>query len=140
MYRAAEPPPLKSLSSKSASVARKAEAPLTSLTSQKVRKNLQHANRSKKMFFLLAETFQALGDSSRIQIVWALSHGELCVGDIADLLQMSQPSVSHHLRTLRNLRLVKVRREGRTSFYSLDDIHIEHLLNEGLDHVEDFLK
>src|SRR5688572_21773651 len=75
----------------------------------KVRKNLLHANRSKKMFFLLAETFQALGDSSRIQIVWALSHGELCVGDLAEVLHMSQPAVSHHLRTLRNLRLVKIR-------------------------------
>ncbi len=92
------------------------------------------------MFFLLAETFQAMGDSSRIQIVWALSHGELCVGDIAEVLHMSQPAVSHHLRTLRNLRLVKVRRDGRTSYYSLDDVHIERLLTEGLEHVEDFLK
>jgi DNA-binding transcriptional ArsR family regulator len=95
--------------------------------------------RAKKLFFLLAETFQALGDSSRIQIVWALSHGELCVGDIAELLKMSQPAVSHHLRTLRNLELVKVRRDGRTSFYSLDDEHIERLLKEGIVHVEDLL-
>ncbi|MBC7690566.1 MAG: helix-turn-helix transcriptional regulator [Methylotenera sp.] len=93
----------------------------------------------KKVFFLLAETFQALGDPSRVQIVWALSKGELCVGDIAELLEMSQPAVSHHLRTLRNLRLVKVRRDGKTSFYSLDDEHIEHLLKEGIDHVEDLL-
>ena len=94
----------------------------------------------KKVFFLLAETFQALGDPSRVQIVWALAQGELCVGDIAELLEMSQPAISHHLRTLRNLRLVKVRRDGRTSFYSLDDDHIERLLKEGIEHVEDLLK
>lgn len=88
-------------------------------------------------FYLLAETFQALGDTSRVQIIWALSHGELCVGDIAELLKMSQPGVSHHLRTLRNLRLVKVRREGRISHYSLDDEHINSLLHEGIRHVED---
>ncbi len=95
--------------------------------------------KSKKMFVLLAETFQALGDTSRIQIVWALSHGELSVGDLAELVSMSQPAVSHHLRTLRNLKLVKGRREGRAIFYSLDDDHIEHLLEEGIKHVEDFL-
>ena len=96
--------------------------------------------KSKKIFLLLAETFQALGDSSRIQIVWTLSQGELCVGDIAELLKMSQPSVSHHLRTLRNLKLVKVRIDGRTSFYSLDDEHIERLLHEGIKHVEDLIQ
>jgi len=97
------------------------------------------ALRSKKTFLLLAETFQALGDSSRVQIVWALSKGELCVSDIAELLEMSQPAVSHHLRTLRNLRLVQVRKDGRTSYYRLDDQHIDSLLREGIDHVEDLM-
>jgi DNA-binding transcriptional ArsR family regulator len=91
----------------------------------------------KKMFILLAETFQALGDTSRIQIVWAISKGELCVNDIADILGMSQPQVSHHLRTLRNLHLVKRRRDGRTSYYSLDDEHIDCILRSGIEHVED---
>ena len=95
--------------------------------------------KSKKTFLLLAETFQALGDSSRIQIVWALSKGELCVGDLAELLSISQPAVSHHLRMLRNLHLVHVRRSGRTSYYSLDDIHINRLLKEGIEHVEDLI-
>ncbi len=104
-----------------------------------VKATLSRGDRPRKMFVLLAETFQALGDTSRIQIVWALSHGELCVGDIAELLSMSQPAVSHHLRTLRNLKLVKVRRDGRTSYYSLDDEHIERLLSEGIEHVEDLL-
>jgi DNA-binding transcriptional ArsR family regulator len=93
----------------------------------------------RRTFVLLAETFQALGDTSRVQIVWSLSQGELCVGDIAELLSMSQPAVSHHLRTLRNLKLVRVRRDGRTSYYSLDDDHIERLLHEGIKHVEDLL-
>ncbi len=95
--------------------------------------------KNKKLFLLLAETFQALGDSSRIQIVWVLSHGEMPVGDIADLTDLSQSSVSHHLRTLRNLKLVKARRDGRTIHYSLDDDHIENLLHEGIKHVKDFL-
>jgi DNA-binding transcriptional ArsR family regulator len=108
-------------------------------TKKIVKQFLARGHHSRKMFVLLAETFQALGDTSRIQIVWSLSHGELCVGDIAELLSMSQPAVSHHLRTLRNLKLVKVRRDGRTSFYSLDDEHIERLLSEGIEHVEDLL-
>jgi DNA-binding transcriptional ArsR family regulator len=94
---------------------------------------------AKKRFVLLAETFQALGDSSRVQIVWLLSRGEHSVGSIARQLEMSQPAVSHHLRTLRYLKLVKIRREGRTTFYSLDDLHIERILNEGIKHVEELL-
>ncbi len=95
--------------------------------------------RFKKRFLLLAETFQALGDSSRIKIVWLLSQSETSVGNIAFQLSMSQPAVSHHLRTLRNLKLVNVRRAGRTSYYSLDDEHINQLLQEGMKHVEEFL-
>lgn len=95
------------------------------------------ALKSSDRFGRLAETFQAMGDSTRVKIIWSLSKGELCVGDLAELLGMSQPAVSHHLRTLRNLRLVKVRKEGRTSFYTLDDEHIDHLLREGINHVED---
>lgn len=96
--------------------------------------------RAKRTFALLADTFQALSDSSRIQIVWALSKGELCVGEIASLVGMSQPAVSHHLRNLRQLNLVRVRRDGRTAYYALDDAHIERLLQEGIDHVEDLLQ
>jgi DNA-binding transcriptional ArsR family regulator len=95
--------------------------------------------KDKRIFLLLAETFQALGDSSRIQIVWALSQGELCVSDVAALTQISQSSVSHHLSKLRTLRLVRSRRSGPTVFYSLDDEHIERLLLEGIEHVGDFL-
>lgn len=90
-------------------------------------------------FTLLAETFRVLGDYSRVKIVWTLSQGEVSVGEIARKLEMSQPAVSHHLRTLRNLRLVRVRRDGRTSYYSLDDDHINRLLKEGILHVEELL-
>jgi DNA-binding transcriptional ArsR family regulator len=92
-----------------------------------------------KKFALLAQTFQALGDSSRVRIVWHLSKKEYKVGELAQVLSMSQPAVSHHLRILRQLHLVKVRRDGRISFYSLDDLHIDRLLQEGLEHVEELL-
>lgn len=104
-----------------------------------MRREVLKGLRNKELFTLLASTFQALGDASRVQIVWALSKGEHSVGEIAELLEMSQPAVSHHLRMLRNLRLVKVRRDGRTSHYSLDDDHITRLLHEGIEHVEDLL-
>jgi DNA-binding transcriptional ArsR family regulator len=94
---------------------------------------------AKKTFLMLAETFQALGDFSRVQIVWLLSRQEYNVGDLARQLGMSQPAVSHHLRTLRNLKLVKVRRDGRSTHYSLDDLHIERLLHEGIQHVEELI-
>lgn len=106
---------------------------------QRVIKRIREGIQDRELFVLLAETFQALGDTSRVQIVWALSQSELCVGDIAETLGMSQPAVSHHLRTLRNLKLVNVRREGRTLFYSLDDDHIDHLLVEGIKHVKELL-
>lgn len=99
-----------------------------------------HEKGFEKKFLLLAETFRTLGDFSRVQIVFALSKGELCVTEIAELLKMSPSAVSHHLRTLRNLKLVTVRRDHRTIYYSLDDEHIERLLDEGMEHVEDLLQ
>lgn len=95
--------------------------------------------REDKLFGLLAQTFQALGDASRLQIVWSLSKGELSVGALAELMRMSQPAVSHHLRTLRNLSLVRTRKEGRTVFYALDDEHIDQLVQEGINHVEEWI-
>jgi DNA-binding transcriptional ArsR family regulator len=118
------------------STSQESSAKQHSATRQRIARQLK----PKKMFILLAETFQALGDSSRIQIVWALSQGELCVGDIAEILNMSQPQVSHHLRMLRNLHLVKKRKDGRTSYYSLDDEHIDCILRSGIEHVDDLMK
>lgn len=83
----------------------------------------------------LAEIFKALGDSTRVKILHALSQEELCVCDLAEVLEMSQSAVSHQLRVLRNLRLVKHRKEGKMVFYSLDDDHIINLFSQGLAHI-----
>jgi ArsR family transcriptional regulator, lead/cadmium/zinc/bismuth-responsive transcriptional repressor len=87
----------------------------------------------------LAETFRALGDPTRLRIVDALSQAELCVCDIATLLGLTESAVSHQLRLLRSLRLVRSRREGRMVFYALDDAHITGLLAQGREHVEETL-
>lgn len=85
----------------------------------------------------LAETFRALGDATRVRILDALSRSERCVGDVADLLGVSESAVSHQLRILRNLRLVRARRVGRLVFYALDDQHVVRLFAQGLEHVEE---
>lgn len=84
-----------------------------------------------------AETFSALGDPTRVRILDALSHGELCVCDLAAVLKLSQSAVSHQLRLLRGLRLVRPRRDGRVVFYSLDDQHIMAIFRQTLQHVEE---
>jgi DNA-binding transcriptional ArsR family regulator len=83
----------------------------------------------------LAETFKALSDPNRVRIVSLLAEAELCVCDIAAALDMSQSAVSHQLRTLRDLQLVRWRREGRQIFYTLDDEHVSDLFQRGLEHV-----
>ena len=85
----------------------------------------------------LAEIFSALGDPTRVRILDALSHGELCVCDLAAVIRLSESAVSHQLRLLRGLRLVRPRREGRMVFYSLDDRHILSLVRQGLRHVQE---
>ncbi len=83
----------------------------------------------------LAETFGVLGDPTRVKLINALMADELCVCDLAALLGLSQSAVSHQLRLLRNMRLVKYRRDGRIVYYSLDDQHIRDLFLQGLQHV-----
>lgn len=85
----------------------------------------------------LADTFSALGDPTRVRILDALSHGELCVCDLAAVLKLSQSAVSHQLRLLRGMRLVKPRRDGRVVFYSLDDQHIIAIFKQTLQHVQE---
>jgi ArsR family transcriptional regulator, lead/cadmium/zinc/bismuth-responsive transcriptional repressor len=85
----------------------------------------------------LAETFRVLGDPTRVRILDALSGGELCVCDIASLAAISESAVSHQLRLLRGMRLVRPRRSGRLVFYALDDQHIIELLRQALTHVEE---
>ena len=83
----------------------------------------------------LAETFKVLSSPTRLKILHALSAQELCVCDLATVLGSTESAVSHQLRLLRSLRLVRHRREGRMVYYALDDDHIEKLLAQGLDHV-----
>jgi ArsR family transcriptional regulator, lead/cadmium/zinc/bismuth-responsive transcriptional repressor len=85
----------------------------------------------------LAETFRVLGDVTRVRILDALSRSELCVCDIAQLLELSESAVSHQLRLLRGMRLVRARRDGRMVFYTLDDQHIVRLFEQGMEHVEE---
>ena len=85
----------------------------------------------------VAETFRALADSSRVRIVDALLHQELCTSDLAALLEMSEPAVSQHLRILRMLRIVRAHRHGRRVFYALDDQHVRSLLTMSMDHLHD---
>ncbi len=84
----------------------------------------------------LAEVFKVLGDHTRIKIIFALSCCEMCVCDIAEAIAMTQSAVSHQLRLMRNMKLVKYRKEGKSVFYSLDDEHILHLYRQGMEHVK----
>lgn len=85
----------------------------------------------------LASFFKILGDFTRTKILWALNEGEMCVCDIASLLNMSKSAVSHQLRILRIANLVKFRREGKIVFYSLADGHVSVLLKTGCEHVKE---
>ncbi len=82
----------------------------------------------------VARIFSALSDPTRIRIIGVLTQAELCVGDLHQILSMTQPAVSHHLRILRDLRLVCFRKEGRHVYYTLDDEHIAGLFQQGLTH------
>ena len=83
----------------------------------------------------LAELFRIFGDSTRIRILYVLFEAEMCVCDIAQLLGMTQSAISHQLRSLKNARLVKARREGKTVFSSLADDHVKTIINQGIEHV-----
>ena len=85
----------------------------------------------------LAELYRVFGDSTRIRILYALFESEMCVCDIAQVLGMSISAISHQLRVLKQARLVKYRREGKTVFYALSDDHVRSIINQGLEHVEE---
>lgn len=85
----------------------------------------------------IAELFKVFGDTTRIKIICALFEAEMCVCDIAYLLNMTQSAISHQLRVLKQARLVKYRREGKIVYYSLDDDHVKHIFNLGLEHINE---
>lgn len=98
---------------------------------KKVRENMP----KEEVLYDLAEFFKVFGDSTRIRIICALFKSEMCVCDLSTLLGVSQSAVSHQLRTLKNARLVRYRRDGKVVYYSLDDEHIKTIFDEGLNHI-----
>lgn len=88
-----------------------------------------------RTLYELADLFRVFGDSTRIKILCALSVSDLCVADIASLLSMNQSAISHQLRVLKQVRLVRVARKGRSSVYSLDDDHVRTIFDQGFRHV-----
>lgn len=88
-----------------------------------------------ELLYDLAELYKVFGDSTRIKILYALFEAELCVCDIAQLLNMTQSAISHQLRVLKQSKLVKFRREGKTVFYSLADEHVRTIIGMGLEHL-----
>lgn len=85
----------------------------------------------------LAELFKVFGDSTRIRILFVLFEAEVCVCDLAEALQMTQSAVSHQLKILKQAKLVKNRRAGKSIFYSLADDHVRAIIGQGLEHIEE---
>lgn len=99
----------------------------------KVRKKMP----KEETLYDLAEIFKVFGDSTRIRILWALDESEMCVCDIASLLNMTQSAISHQLRVLKQAKLVRNRREGKVVYYSLDDEHIRLIMDQGMAHIKE---
>lgn len=87
--------------------------------------------------FDLAELFKIFGDTTRIKILYVLFEAEMCVCDIAQVLNMSVSAISHQLRILKQARLVKFRKEGKSVFYSLADDHIKKIIDNGIEHINE---
>ena len=85
----------------------------------------------------LAELYKVFGDSTRGKILYVLFESEMCVQDISNIIGMTQSAVSHQLRVLKNSKLVKYRRDGKTIYYSLADGHVRSIMNQGLEHIEE---
>ena len=90
-----------------------------------------------EILYDLADLFKIFGDTTRIKILYALREAELCVGDLAELLKMNQSAVSHQLKILKQSKLVKFRREGKTIWYSLADSHVVTIIDQGMDHIQE---
>lgn len=98
-------------------------------------KSIEKNMRSQEVIDKLSRTFSVLGDPTRTRLISALAQEELCVAELSLLLGMSHSAISHQMRALKDLDLVKCRKQGRKAFYSLNDRHIENLFKEGLKHV-----
>lgn len=100
---------------------------------QKVSKEMPDEN----ALFDLSELFKVFGDSTRIRILYCLFESEMCVCDIATLLNMTQSAISHQLSVLKKSKLVKSRRSGKTIFYALADSHVRTIINQGMEHIKE---
>lgn len=99
--------------------------------------NVKEAQESEEVLDGLADFYKIFGDSTRLKILSALLQGEMCVGTITEVLEMSQSSVSHQLRTLKRARLIKSRKEGKWVFYSISDNHVSTIYEMGLTHIKE---
>ena len=104
---------------------------------QEIVERVNAAMPAEETLFDLAELFKIFGDSTRIKILYVLFESEMCVCDIAQLLGMSQSAISHQLRILKQMKLVKNRRGGKTVFYSLADGHIQTIISQGMEHISE---
>lgn len=100
--------------------------------------NLANARMEEPTAIDLADLFRALGDPTRVKMIYALLDRELCVHDLCQVLDMAQSAVSHQLRYLRNVRIVKRRKAGKTVYYSLDDDHVKEIFIQTLQHVQHY--
>ena len=88
-----------------------------------------------KLLYELSDFFKVMGDNTRIQLLWALEESEMCVGDLAVLLNMTKSAVSHQLKVLRTAKLVRAEKKGKNVYYALDDHHVKDILEKALGHV-----
>ena len=104
---------------------------------EKVIEQVQEEMPEEEILYDLAELFKVFGDSTRIRILFVLFEAEVCVCDLASALNMTQSAISHQLRILKQNKLVKSRREGKSVFYSLADDHVRTIINQGREHIEE---
>ena len=102
---------------------------------EEIVRNVQKEMPNEDVLFDLSELFKTFGDSTRICILYCLFASEMCVCDIATLLNMTQSAISHQLSVLKKSKLIKSRREGKIVFYSLADSHVRTILDQGVEHV-----
>lgn len=97
----------------------------------------KEAMETEDVYYDLAYFFKMMGDSTRIRILSALREGEMCVGTLTEVLEMSQSAISHQLSILKAARLVRSRKEGKWVFYAINDAHVETIYRMGLDHIKE---
>lgn len=108
----------------------------TELHEDLIQKVTEHMPEEEELYDL-AELFKVFGDSTRIRILYVLFEAEVCVCDIAEALHMTQPAISHQLRILKQAKLIKNRREGKSVYYSLADGHVRTIIAQGREHIEE---